>query len=59
MLNFSLYSKFKNEGERTLKKISTHIIMPSLSTVIVALAIYYCVSSLTFPIDLGAFVILV
>lgn len=58
MLNFSLYSKFKNEGEKTIKKISTHIIMPSISTVIVALAIYYSISSLTFPIDLGPFVIL-
>lgn len=58
MLNFSLYSKFHSEGERTWKKVSTHIIMPSISTVIVVLAIYYSVVSLTFPIDLGPLVIL-
>ncbi len=59
MVNFSLYSKFSQEKEYNAMKISTHILLPTISTVIIVLAIYYSVVSLTFPIAYGPVIILV
>jgi amino acid transporter len=58
MVNFSLYSKYRQEGEHNAMKVSTHLILPSVSTVIIVLAVYYSVVSLTFPIAYGPVIIL-
>ncbi len=58
MVNFSLYSKFRQEKEYNTMKVSTHILLPSISTIIIVLAIYYSVVSLTFPIAYGPMIIL-
>jgi len=39
-------------------KISTRIILPTISTIIIVLAIYYSVVSLAFPIAYGLIIIL-
>lgn len=58
MVNFSLYSKFRKEREYSAVKVSTHVLLPTISTIIIVLAIYYSVVSLTFPIAYGPIIIL-
>ncbi len=58
-VNFSLYSKFKFEKSYNIGKILTHIVLPTISTIITILAVYYAIISLTFPVIYAPIIILI
>jgi amino acid transporter len=59
LVNFSLYSKYKCEKDYNVKKTLTHVLLPSISTIIIVLAVYYSIVSLAFPLDYAPVIILI